>query len=383
MSIFSANSSAIPDATAVLEERLDELELAGYQPSGDAVDQQAAAWFIAQQEGLSPRRETLLAHWLASSPTHQRAFDRYVATSRELDALPAPELDALRQKLKNTHSRPRVSVKSPERREWLLGAGRWIPQAAVAAGVIGLVGGGSWLAFERLEQAPIFERQYATQRGQKTSVTLPDGSVIHLDTATSIDVVLYRNRREVRLNEGQVLFDVSHDPSHPFDVLGGALRVTVLGTRFSVRHVQGVDRGGTQVSVEHGRVRVAALIQSTTESRDSDLSSTIILTDGQAITLEASNRLGQVTNISASAVAPWRDGRVAFDATPLSEALAEFERYGDTGLAIHDPVVASMRVNGSFDVSKAENFAKGLTRVLPLALKRGSDGSRTEIVRAP
>lgn len=57
--------------------------------------------------------------------------------------------------------------------------------------------------------------------------------------------------------EGQAVFSIKGDPSRPFDVLAGPLRITVVGTRSSVRFTPGI-RGeeGVQVAVEEGRVRV-------------------------------------------------------------------------------------------------------------------------------
>jgi len=79
--------------------------------------------------------------------------------------------------------------------------------------------------------------------------------------------------------------------------------------------------------------------------------------------------------------ATWREGRVSFSGTPLMQALAEFERYGDTGLVIRDPAVAALKVNGSFDLRQIGAFARALPRVLPVQLST-RDG-QTEIIAAP
>jgi transmembrane sensor len=51
---------------------------------------------------------------------------------------------------------------------------------------------------------------------------------------------------------------VQADPDRPFDVLAGPLRITVLGTRFSVRYTADASvPGGVRVAVEEGRVKVA------------------------------------------------------------------------------------------------------------------------------
>jgi transmembrane sensor len=83
---------------------------------------------------------------------------------------------------------------------------------------------------------PTFESSYVAQKGQQRLVTLPDGTELAMDTDTQAQVTMYRDRREVRIADGQIMFSVAADPKKPFHVLAGPARVTVLGTRFSVRY---------------------------------------------------------------------------------------------------------------------------------------------------
>jgi ferric-dicitrate binding protein FerR (iron transport regulator) len=109
----------------------------------------------------------------------------------------------------------------------------------LAAAVLALVGGG-WLGWSHWRSQPLFSEHYATVRGQALQVRLPDGSQMLLDAASQAQVQLFRGRREVRLLEGQALFHASADAQRPFEVRAGHTLVTVLGTRFSVRHTRAV-----------------------------------------------------------------------------------------------------------------------------------------------
>jgi len=135
-----------------------------------------------------------------------------------------------------------------------------------------------------------------------------------------------------------------------------------------VRHTHsglGVD-GGTGVVVEEGRVRVAGAQTAVVE-----------LGAGQSLGADAAGVLGPV-NTAAVAPAAWREGRISFDGVPLAQALAEFERYGDTGLVVRDPAVAALKVHGSFELQQVGAFARALPQVLPVRLRR-IDG-RSEII---
>src|SRR3546814_5883417 len=67
-------------------------------------------------------------------------------------------------------------------------------------------------------------------------------------TRRSSDLTL----RRVWLDNGEVFFEIAHDAAHPFVIFAGPKRITVLGTKFSVRR----DGDKVSVSVLEGRVRI-------------------------------------------------------------------------------------------------------------------------------
>ena len=84
--------------------------------------------------------------------------------------------------------------------------------------------------------------------------------------------------------------------------------------------------------------------------------------------------LAAVTALPAGDIAPWRSGLIRFSSTPLSEALVELERYGPTKLAITDPQVAALQINGMYEVNRPDRFAQMLTRLHPVKLVPREDG---------
>lgn len=358
------NRPATPRSSSdALNEQEDLRELRGYVPTGSAIDQEAARWQLRVEQGLDAGDQACLQAWLAAAPDHAAAFARHRALSEELGALPAEGVHALRAGLPR---RPARQATDAARRAWWGRTVRWVPQVGVAALVCAVVGAG-WLGHAWWQQQPVFTQSYATARGQALAVTLPDGSTLQLDTATRAEVTLYRDRREVALPEGQALFAVQKDAARPFDVVAGPVRITVVGTRFAVRHTAG--DAGVRIAVEEGRVRVAA---------PADADAGLLLAAGQAFVAGSDGEPGTVSAVARGGVAPWREGRVAFDDTPLAQALAEFERYGDTRLRITDPAVGALRLSGSFDVRNADSFARAIQRMLPVRLR--AQGGQMEIV---
>jgi transmembrane sensor len=334
-------------------------------------DEAALDWFVRRTGGqFGVADEAAFQAWLAADSAHGAAFAHHQRDWRLLDALPAEGLRTLRQNLADDKAAAAARA-APRRRVWWQGLSAWAPQGARAAVAL-MVSCGGYMAWSLWQQQAVFEQRFATARGQQLEVVLPEGSRLRLDTLTTADVTLYRERREVRLPQGQAMFQVAGDAARPFDVLAGPLRITVVGTRFSVRYTPGVpSRAGVQVAVEEGRVRVARAERSAADT-------VVELVAGQQIASDMAGLLGAVSVVPAAGIAPWRESRVSFDNTPLNQALAEFERYGPVHLTVREPAVAALRVTGTFDPRRPGNFARILPQVLPVRLRE--QGGEAEIV---
>ena len=332
------------------QEQADLREYAAFAATQDGVALAAAGWF-SRRDTLDAQQQAEFAAWLAADPAHDQAYAQLHETQRAVRQIPAH----LTARWAVPPVAAHVSPQAP-RRHWL----RALPYA-VAAMLLLSVGAGGYQWW----QQPVFSQAYATQRGQRLAVSLPDGSTVQLDTATQLHVTLYRQRREVRLAHGEALFQVQSKQGQPFEVQSGTLSVTVVGTQFSVRNTLTHD-GSLRVAVQHGHVRVAGARQSLVK-----------LTAGQGVTADAAGQLSAVASLAPGSVAPWREGRVTFENMPLGAALAEFERYGDTGFVVRDPAVARLRIGGSFSLARPDRFAAALPQLLPVHIVR--DGAVSEI----
>ena len=369
------------------------------QPALDAelaslgrTESEALRWLVRRQDGLSADDERSFQTWLQADTSHQHAFDDASAVWLDLDAMPADDVARLRNTVSNTPTlagappqptRPSPVQATARRTPWA----SWLPRHtpprpwgshAVTFCATWLLLGLGWFAWH-LWQQPTFSQQYATARGQQLDIGLPDGSTLKLDTASRADATLYRQRREVRLAEGQVLFHVHGNQAQPFDVLAGGTRITVVGTRFSVRYTPSLGDAQVQVAVEEGRVRVTRADDGPGKTEGKDV---VELTAGQTVAAAADGHLGAVGHLGDDGIAPWQNRRLSFYDTTLSSALAELERYGPTGLVIRDPAVAALRVTGTVDLNRVHDFTRSLPRVLPIRLE--ARGSTTEVLaKAP
>lgn len=371
-------------------------EFESFAKDQDPLDIEAATWVTRKHNGLNPAQEAELKAWLETNPRHAAAFEDMEGTLGQVRQLPGDEVETLKAELGDAPLHMPLPLQRPAPqtspthtgfpllrpafggwRAWFNSMGRLFSQATTAAVVFVILGGG-WMGWEHWQRQPTFEEIYATLRGQQLTANLPDGSALMLDTATRAKATLYRDRREVELVEGQAMFRVQSDRAHPFHVRAGQLRITVIGTRFSVRHTQsGMGARNTVIEVEEGRVRVVRIDPAASENALKQ-ETFIELTAGQTVMADREGWLGPVASLPVGAIAVWRDGRVSFDNTPLALALAEFERYGSTGLIVRDPAVAAMPVGGSYRLRELQSFMDALPQVLPVRLVRA--GGVTEVV---
>ncbi|WP_286185349.1 FecR family protein [Acidovorax cavernicola] len=322
--------------------------------------QEVLDWFVRRQRtqwGASDERA--FQAWLGADARHGEAFREWESRWRAFDAISPETVAGWRNGFEGR------AATAPTRRGFLK------PAFVLAAS--GMAVGAGYLGWRHVQAQPVFEQAFATRRGQQLEAPLPDGSRLRLDTATRLEVRLFRDRREVTLVDGQAVFSVQADAKRPFDVLAGPLRVRVVGTRFAVRHTPGMPGAdGTRVSVEEGKVRVTR--------RTTDATSEVFLTAGRQVESDAHGVFSAVSAVAREGIAPWRDHRLSFVDTPLARALAELERYGSTGLVVNDPAVAALRLSGTFDPRDARTLRLALASALPVRLKEA--GTVAEIVPA-
>src|SRR2546429_8869198 len=82
--------------------------------------------------------------------------------------------------------------------------------------------------------AEFLTHSYATATGEVRHITLPDGSIVYLNTQTRLRWTGTQHDRRVSLESGEAFFDVVPDPLRPFRIALARSEIRVLGTRFDV-----------------------------------------------------------------------------------------------------------------------------------------------------
>lgn len=345
----------------------DALGLDEFLALQDPVDVVAAQWLAQQEEGLDTAQAAAFSAWIAQSPHHQQAYDSLMVLMGKVAEMPALAMSATQQRVAAYEWKAPATTLSSRWAKWRLRRSMPFVLTLLVVCVVG------WHAFQDEE---VFADTYTTARNEHRHIALPDDSQLTLDTKTTVAVSFTEKKRVVTLPEGQAFFQVAARDNMPFEVLAGQARITVVGTRFSVRYTKdGIHPDTTQLAVEEGHVRIVKNSWWPWQKRmDLYAGDTVIMTrDGQ---------LGNIIHTDyASPALLWRTGRIDFSNVPLSQAISEFERYGDTHVVIHDPAVAQLRVQGSFDLQRVDAFMRAIPQALPVYPVRR--GQLTELLGAP
>ena len=183
---------------------------------------------------------------------------------------------------------------------------------------------------------------YSTATGENKTVLLEDGSVVHLNTRTTLQWHHDEGIRRVDLIEGEALFDVIPDADRAFVVHAGAGMVRVLGTRFNVHRKNGSD---VVVTVLEGRVEVADV-----DVHISEPNWQRSLTANQTVLYRDAGLASEVAETVAAESVTWRDGVMIIEDQTLVEIVAALNRYSERRIVILDPSLSDVRAGGVVSV---------------------------------
>lgn len=313
----------------------------------EPVRAEAAVWLaLLHSDTRSAEVEEGFRAWLATHPSHARAFERMTNTWETAGGVRRTAVDAITKRTQRSEDR----LEPPPRRRIAL---------AVAASLAGcaLIGLGALVL-----RPTSTDQVIATALGERRSVQLADGSRLVLNTDTQVSVDFDTTERSVILHRGQARFYVAQDSQRPFIVHAGMKQIVARGTQFDVRWTD--ER--LAIVLFEGKVSVQTPLQP------------LLLDAG--IPLEPGERLYFAEPTLAVKSTPdlqreqaWVQGRAIFDRTPLREVLAEMNRYARRPLKLGDPTLAELPISGTFSVEDSEAFARALGDVFALRLEQSDD----------
>jgi transmembrane sensor len=228
----------------------------------------------------------------------------------------------------------------------------WLAAAAVVIAVlcVGIIG---------YKQADLAEgtkyRTVSAAYGQNKRVVLPDGSIVKLNSGTSLTYPLKFDaaKRQVKL-VGEAFFEVTKNPKKPFLVDAGNLTVRVLGTAFNVKAYK-EDRN-VETTLIQGKVQVVM---------NDEPDKLITLSPNEKLTVpkragntKVAHMPGELRfKLQTVAVKPsenieeiaWLDRKLAFNNTAFEDVARMIERKYDVKVVFQQEQLKSELITGVFE----------------------------------
>lgn len=297
----------------------------------------ATEWFVRlRDEEVTDADKAAFETWLNADPAHAKAYQQMERLWSGLDQINRPA-----KAESKTADEPVLPGKSS--------ALRCLAIAASVAIVAGLS------AYVVTNQGLLAD--YRTGIGERRTVSLEDGSTVQLNTATAMSLDFDQTQRRIRLYSGEAHFEVARDANRPFVVATGIGEIQALGTAFSVRQ----HENRVEVIVTQSRVRVSGPAQQA-----------VVVDAGQEVDI-GEEGLGDVATANVRRDLAWRRGLLVFDNQPLSEVLAELDRFRHGRTVIMDQSLNTFPVTGSFSIEKIDSALETIEQALPVRLHKLTD----------
>jgi transmembrane sensor len=329
----------------------------------DLIAAEAAEWLVhLQSDNATADDRTEFADWLRRSPEHVAEYlaaaETWVASGSSLESYSSAEVliaeaagdDSNVIVLPGRNSHWSQWGKSRQKAYWGLAA------AGIATAVVGVA-----LLLWREKDS---DRHYVTAEGERLTISLEEGSVVHLNARSEIRVRLDKRRRLIELEQGEARFHVARDSRRPFEVVTDRAAVKALGTVFNVYR----GREGTRVTVVEGRVEVR---QAARESVASDRSEAVA---GEEVAVLASGRLDKKRARDIEQVLAWTQHRLAFRSRPLSEVIGEFNRYNVPAMRVENATLGGLEISGAFQADDPQSLLSYLQKHEGVVVSRRESG---------
>lgn len=297
--------------------------------------------------------------WRARHPEHQRVYDRLLRRWDEASVLGLSAQFPTPERRRADHGARRLS--------WPNWAAAPLLAASLAALLFLSPVRPDWVDFWPVPS--MWSQRIATDVGQIRSVRLADGSSVILDTDSIVVSHLSGSARRLSLLRGRARFDVAHDTRRPFIVVAAEASVTARGTLFDVS--LSPDRK-VAVTLIRGVVDVKGPIDTALPHPGQRTAARLVA--GQQIAFGRGEAASKA-HPAPPAGAPWPEGLLTFETTPLSEAVEEANRYSRRQIQLAAPALGTLQVSGVFRATAPRAFADSLAAAFDLRVKDEPDGN--------
>ncbi|WP_448250037.1 FecR family protein [Thalassotalea agariperforans] len=348
------------------------------------INQEAAEWVLLLEDTpkLSQKQIEELNAWVSTSDVHRECLESMVKSWGEMDLLSRVMLP--------------LEMKKPSFISVLF-AGLLFPFCALYHWFLACLRPGKKmfntvlipsLSFSGVLAVVIFtlipldnsnDLVFHTKMGEHKSYTMADGSILWLNSSTTIHVDYTETFRRIKLIQGEAHFEVAKDATRPFEVYANDRLVRAIGTAFSVHKLKDT----IQVIVSEGTVELAVIDETLVvipddfnkanvqKALDSAPNKTATpptnikqvlgrLSAGQSISIPIENEnISDVVELDNSEITrslSWKEGKLVFAGESLEDVIQEITRHTNVKIDVLDPQLKSMRIGGQFQLGETDTL---------------------------
>lgn len=170
---------------------------------------------------------------------------------------------------------------------------------------------GDQLIYEPAVDAPVAFNTLSTPRGAQFRATLPDGSHVILNAASSISYpIVFKGKERRVMITGEVYINVAANAAQPFMVQSGNVEIAVLGTEFNVNAY--ADEESVNTTLVNGKLKVNGQL----------------LQPGQQARVQG-NHVSVISDADVAAATAWKNGVFSFKDASLQAVMRQLGRWYD------------------------------------------------------
>lgn len=176
-----------------------------------------------------------------------------------------------------------------------------------------------------------------TEKGVKSTVTLPDGSTVQLNSDTKITFPdkFIGDTREIILS-GEGYFKVVSNSAKPMMVnTNKGFSIKVLGTEFNLKSYENDNISETTLYTGSINLITPNVIT--------------VISPNEQVIINDKSEIKHIIPTAISDTKAWTQGRLIFDETPMTEVIKMLERWHGVKMTVMEPKILNYRITANFN----------------------------------
>ena len=310
----------------------------------------------------SPDEEQILSDWLHSQEAKEQLSNYYQETWKGSNNKLIAEVQGRMFERVKSQMHNAVQELNRRKQKRTMRIRRLFQYAAVILLII-IAGIGGHLYTVSQTEPTATDKSYLvqTEKGQRANITLPDGTVVWLNSYTQLHYnANYGATQRVVSLIGEAYFEVAKDKEKPFIVETAGMNVEALGTTFNVK----AYREDSQIieTLFSGSVRVS-----------SDRDNVILSPDENATFERRSGKLAIHKPDNSSYAKMWRNNDLVFNGETLEEIAVLLNRMYNVQIAFKSERIKQYCFSGVICNNSLDNVIELISLTSPITYETRGD----------